>query len=194
MNFVGPRLLCIAFLSLLLALPAFSGCAPKSRIPENVLDTPRHHASTGFKLIKKGYLYDADREFNLAVELDPHYSPAYLGLGLVYGIRRDFKKAFEAMGSAKDYAKDKEDKALACMGFMRLYSMQKANGWLKDAEGSFLEAIGYVKDLPEAYYYMGIAYEDANRINESRKAFEKVLEINKRLVPEAHEALGRMKK
>lgn len=194
MDFFRPKFICSSFLVLLLASPFFSGCAPKSGIPENLLNTPRHHTSSGFKLIKKGYLYDAEREFHLALELEPHYSASYRGLGLVFGIEKKFNQAFKSMASARDYAKDKKDKALAYVGFMRLYTMRKAKGWLEDVEGSFLEAASFVKDLPEAYYYMGIAYEESDRIPESKKALEKVLRINKGLVLEAYEALKRIEK
>ena len=194
MDFFKNKFLCIVFIGLLLAWTAFFGCAPKRGIPENVLNTPSHHTSSGFKLIKKGYLYDAEREFNLALELEPHYSPAYRGLGLVYGVKGDFNQAFKAMGNAMDYAKEREDQALACVGFMRLYTMRKGKGWLEHVEQRFLDAVGSVKDLPEAYYYMGIAYEKADRIPDSKKALKKVLQINQRLVPEASQALRRMEK
>lgn len=193
MDFFRHKFLCSALFLVLLISPSLLGCAPKPAILENVLNTPGHHTSSGFKLIKKGYLYDAKREFNLALELESHYSPAYRGLGLVYGIEKNFKQAFKDMGSARDYAKEREDGALACVGFMRLYTMRKGKGWLEDVEGSFLEATSSVKDRPEAYYYMGIAYEEADRIPESKKALEKVLGINKGLVLEAYEALKRIK-
>lgn len=183
-----------AFFLFALALFPLFACTAKPGIPEDLLDTPTHHASSGFKLIRKGYLYDAQREFKLALQLSPHYSPAYRGLGILYGMEQDFERAFKAMQRARDDAEGREDKALACVGFMRLYTMQKGKGWLEDVEANFFDALGSVKDLPEAYYYMGIAYEKAGRIKASKKALEKVLRINKRLVPDAFEALKRMKK
>ncbi len=194
MDFTKHKFLYSVFLGCLLTSPAFFGCAPRTEIPENVLNTPMHHTSSGFKLIQKGYLYDAEREFNLALELEPHYSPAYRGLGLIYGQNRDYEQAFEAMDKARDYAKKSEDKALACVGLMRLYTMRKGEGWLKDVEKNFADAISSVQDLPEAYYYMGLAYKEADRIPDSEKALKKVLQINKAFVPEAYEALRETEK
>jgi len=183
-----------AFFLFLLIASFFLGCAPQPGVSENVLDSPGHHTSNGFKLIKKGYLYDATREFNLALELAPNYSPAYRGLGLIYGMEKNFKQAFSAMDNAKTYAKEKEDKALAYVGFMRLYTIRLGKDWLGNVEDSFLEATGSLKNLPEAYYYMGVAYEKAGKASQSKKAFETVLRINKGLVSEASEALERIKK
>lgn len=183
-----------AFFLFLLIASFFLGCAPQPGVSENVLDTPGHHTSNGFKLIKKGYLYDAARDFNLALELAPNYSPAYRGLGLIYGMEKKFKPAFSAMDNARSYAKEKENKALAYVGFMRLYTMRQGKDWLRNVESSFLEATDSLKNLPEAYYYMGIAYEKVGRTSQSKKVFETVLRINKGLVPEAYEALERIKK
>jgi len=53
------------------------------------LDTPVQHVRNGDTLLKAGKIDDAFREFSRAKELDPNYSPAYVGLSLVYGLRGD---------------------------------------------------------------------------------------------------------
>jgi len=176
----------VVFLSATLFLLA---CSSTPIAPERVLDTPEHHADSGFTLLKKGYILDAKREFKLALKLDSHYSNAHLGLGLTYGKEKRLKLAFDSMCSARDDAKTDEDKALARVGFMRLFTMRGGEGWLDKVRERFYDALYYKKDLPEAYYYMGIAYKKANRLYRSGNAFKKVLEINKGLVVESKEEL-----
>ena len=64
-------------------------CAPMTTESNAWLDTPVHHVRNGNTLLKSGKIDDAFREFSRAKELDPNYSPAYVGLSLVYGLRGD---------------------------------------------------------------------------------------------------------
>jgi len=79
-------------------------CVPTSMESKPWLDTPVHHVKNGNTLLKAGKIDDAFREFNRAKELDPNYSPAYVGLSLVHGLRGDdatsamyLKKAVELL-------------------------------------------------------------------------------------------------
>lgn len=183
------KLFCRITVVSLLATLFLLACSSGQRVQERVLNTPEHHAYSGFKLLKKGYIFDAKREFKLALQLDSQYSNAHLGLGLTYGKEMRFKLALDSMCSARDDAKTDEEKALAFVGFMRLYTMRGEDGWLDKVKERFYDALHYKKDLPEAYYYMGIAYKKANRLYRSENAFKKVLEINKGLVVESKEEL-----
>lgn len=62
-------------------------CIPTSMESNSWLDTPVNHVKNGNTLLKSGKIDDAFREFSRAKELDPNYSPAYVGLSLVYGLR-----------------------------------------------------------------------------------------------------------
>jgi tetratricopeptide (TPR) repeat protein len=98
--------------------------------PEGVLDTPAHHVSSGFKFLQKNYNADAKREFELALQLDPYYSAAHRGLGLVYAKENEFELAFDAMRKPETMPASGEQKAMAYVGFMRLYTMQgNRDGW-----------------------------------------------------------------
>ncbi|MBW1682448.1 MAG: tetratricopeptide repeat protein [Deltaproteobacteria bacterium] len=165
------------------------GCGPKPRPPESALDTPEHHAFNGFKLLEKERIQDARREFELALQLDPKFSPAHRGMGLILGMNEEFKQAFRTMRLAKKYAKNKEEKAMAWVGNMRLYTMWKGEDWLEEVEDCFEEAKDLIPDLPEAYYYLGMAYKAAFKFGDAEKAFKKVLEIDKRLVGPADDQL-----
>ena len=72
--------LCVCFLY---------ACAPTAMESNTWLDTPVHHVHNGNTLLKAGKIDDAFREFSRAKELDPNYSPAYVGLSMVYGLRGD---------------------------------------------------------------------------------------------------------
>lgn len=197
MKGLNSKISSFVFVGSIAVLLIISGCAPKVRAPVTTLDTPEHHVFSGMKLLEKGKLLDAEREFNLARELDPKYCPAYRGLGLVLGYKGDFEDAFKNMSKAEDLAEGKEEKALTYVGFMRLYTRQKGKDWLEDVEKHFKKARKTLKDLPEMpdpYYYMGIAYKEAYKFSESAGAFKKVLEINKTLVGKADNQLKLVQK
>lgn len=189
MEFIKLKLFCRMTVVSLFVTLALLACSSSPRVQERVLNTPEHHAYSGFKLLEKGYLFDAKREFNLALRLDSNYSSAHLGLGLIYGKEKSFKLAVDSMCRARDDAKTEEDKALAFVGFMRLYTMKGGEGWLDKVREKFYDSLHYKEDLPEAYYYMGIAYKKANRLYRAKNDFKKVLEINKGLVAESKEEL-----
>jgi len=167
----------------------FVGCSPKPRAPESVLDTPEHHVTSGMKLLNKNYLLDAKREFELALQLDPNYSDADRGLGLTYGMEKKFEPAFESMRKARDTAETNRQKAMAYVGFMRLYTIEQGDRWLDRVKTAFSDALQHQKDLPDAYFYMGLAYKAANLPSEAGTAFRRVLEINKGLVTESQNEL-----
>jgi len=189
MDVINCRILRTMIALFFLAPSFFMSCSPQPRNPENVLDTPEHHVSSGMKLLHKNYLFDAKREFELALQLDPDFSEAHRGLGLTYGRENKFGPALESMGMARDTAANDRQKALAYVGFMRLYTMEQKDRWLDRVRARFSDALQCQEDLPDAYFYMGIAYKKANRPLEAEKAFKKVLEINNGLVLESDNEL-----
>ena len=180
--------ICIFFLS---------ACGPKVLAPEAELDTPMHHVKNGNKLLKSGKIEDAFREFNRAKELDPKCAPAYLGLGLVHGLKGESDEGFNAMKKAERYAEDKEQNAAVNVGYMRLYIMgadKVTKNWLAEVENRFNTSIGYVRDLPAPYFYMGIAYKNSYKFNEAAAQFVKVLEFGKEFVEEANKEYATVQK
>jgi tetratricopeptide (TPR) repeat protein len=168
------------------------GCVEGTKPPETILDSPEHHVVNGYKLIEKGMINDAEREFQVALQYDPNLSSALRGMGFVYGIKKSFDPAFKSMERAAAHAKRKQDKALAYVGAIRLYTIKRGEGWLKQAEKYFSLALAEVKDFPEAYYYMGVAYTVDHRFVQAENSFRKVLEINETFVMEAQEQLKKV--
>jgi Tfp pilus assembly protein PilF len=178
---------------LLIGLLLMIGCAGPGGLTESVLDTPEHHVYSGFRLINKARLDDAEREFEHALRLKPNYSPAYRGMGLVYGMKGDFEEAFGFMNQAMECAGTKEQAARTHVGFMRLYTMSEGEGWFEAVEKNFALANKMVTDLPEAHYNMGRAYSRAYRLGEAEACFERVIAINRSLTQEAWEQLELIK-
>jgi tetratricopeptide (TPR) repeat protein len=163
-------------------------CGPKAMAPKAELDTPEHHVTNGNKLLKAGKIDIAYDEFNRAKELNPKFSPAYVGLGLVEGFRNDFIKGLKTMKTAKKYARGDEQKIAVNVGFMRLYIMGKENvdkNWLKLVEEEFDKAILIAKDVSEPYFHMGLAYKMSYKFREAVDQFSRVLELDNGYIAEA---------
>ena len=168
------------------------GCVEAPKPPETILDSPEHHVVNGYKLLEKGMSNDAKREFQLALQYDPKISSAHRGMGFVYGIKGSFDPAFQSMEKAVAQAENKRNKALAYVGLIRLHTKKRGEGWLTQSEKYFSQALAEVKDLPEAYYYMGVAYTESHLFVQAENSFRKVLEINKSFVMEAEEQLRKV--
>ncbi len=84
------------------------GCVEGTKPPETILDSPEHHVVNGYKLLEKGMINDAEREFQLAFQYDPNLSSALRGMGFVYGIKKSFDPAFKSMERAATRAKKSE--------------------------------------------------------------------------------------
>lgn len=165
-------------------------CGPRSGLyPESTLGTPEHYVFNGFALLKMGRPEDAQREFEQALRLDAKCSGAHRGIGWVAGRNGDFPAAFASMAQAKEAAVQNEDKALVEVGFMGLYTMQKGPDWIQRVEKSFTAASALAGNLPEAHFQLGMAYKQAHRFVDAEKAFERVIELDRSLVPEAREEL-----
>lgn len=84
------------------------GCGPDTIFLRPGLDTPSQHLANGRALLAQSKYNDAGREFKRALELDPRFVDAYIGLGLTYGHRGEIDKGFqmlrEAMGLSRSDA------------------------------------------------------------------------------------------
>jgi len=182
------------FLTVLSVLLYSGGCALRPGQSESVLGSPEHHVLNGLKLMKKDRIDDARREFEFALEIDPQYSPAHRGLGLVYGIKKDFKHAFHSMRQAIYYAGKNEDKALAHVGFVRLHTMKRGERLSVGPAKNFSLAKYFVNEILDTYYHMGVAYKFGYRFTEFGEGLEKVLKHNMAFMMEAEEQLKIIKK
>ncbi len=157
-------------------------CGPKPVAPKAALDTPEHHVSNGNKLLKANKIEDAFKEFSRAKDLDPKFSPAYVGLGLVHGLRNDFENGFKSLKKAAKYSKGKPQELAVLIGNMRLYIMGQTKihkKWLQKVNHLYIKAKRKAPKAPEPYFYMGLAYKHAFEFRKAAQEFTTVLGINK---------------
>ncbi len=170
-----------AFTVLLIVTVAliFAGCAADVRKPLSQLDTPEHHAANGIKFVDQGKYAEAQREFELAVQLDPKFSKAHAGLGIVKAYQKEYKAAFDMMKNAAKYAKTDEEKVFVQVGNIRLQTMAKPDKrWLESARSAFDSAVEIDPKSAAAYYFMGVAYKTGLEFNQAGQFFTKVLDLN----------------
>lgn len=176
----------ILFLVVIAMTALTIACAPKARKPVSEMDTPEHHTFTGLRLLGEAKYSEAEREFELAIELAPRYSRAHAGGALVKAYKGDFKAAFETMKKASRYAKTKEEKVFVHVGLIRLHTLSRLDkDWLNEARGEFDDAVKIDPQSSAAYYFMGLAYKTALDFNQADQMFRQVLDLNKEYVKEA---------
>ena len=173
-------------------------CGPKARPPASLLDTPEHHFSVGMKLLDQTKYTDAQREFDLAIELSPEYSKAYAGIGLVKAYQKNYIGAFEYLNKAWKYAKENDEKVLVHVCYIRVNTMSHAEcmnvgvvckkvdkDWLGVSKDEFNKAIAIDPNAASAYYYMGLCYKTALDLNQAGQMFTKVIDLKGEYVSEA---------
>lgn len=162
------------------------GCGDKkARAPESVMDSPAHHYTVGERLLARGEIAEAEREFELAKQLEPEFAPAYAGIGIVQAKQDNFEAAEASVEKAIDLADDDEEEVIAHAAMIRVLTEWQREDWLKDAERHFEKAVDAEDEIAAPYYYMGNAYKAAFEFNKASEKFAKVLEMNQEFVSEA---------
>jgi len=178
----------IPVLIVLAAALAAVGCGPKSAPSTSVLDTPEYHYNQGLKAMDADRTDDAMREFERAASLDPKSPLGYIGKGLLFGKKGDFKTAFENMEAARGYEKSGIE---ARVGMIRLYSMQmtkeqkRVADLVKDAEREFKAANDKEPNNPRLHYFMGMCFKTALDFDKAAAMFRTVIDRNGDFVGEA---------
>jgi len=188
------------FCTLGLAMLAISGCGPKQRAAEGLLDTPETHYNQGMRKLDEGDLEAAQTQFEDAIHLNAKYAPAYAGICLTDAMRgakiadaksKEKKRYFEDAQKALNKAKDLDDKNLAVWAAqIRLYTLwQKGDDWIQDCETGLKKALKINPKSDEVYYYMGLAYQQAYDFRKSEERLRSAMEIDGAWAEKAGQAL-----
>jgi Tfp pilus assembly protein PilF len=183
---------------------AFTACADRHPAVTET-DTPERHVASGMRFFEQGHLDEAQGEFAQALGMDPQYGPAYVGQGLVLGVKASLSRepkerakittnAFSSLKDGKKYAADTGQKVQAYVAYIRLHAMIKDKDWLADAEENFEYATALDRRPVSPYFFMGEAYKQAYRYNEAAGMYRKVLDLGRNYTDEARRALELMER
>ncbi|PKN70322.1 MAG: hypothetical protein CVU52_09070 [Deltaproteobacteria bacterium HGW-Deltaproteobacteria-10] len=176
----------VTFFMLFTAILLLISCGPKARVPTSQLDTPEHHTYTGLRLLDQAKYADAQREFELATQLDPKYSKAYTGIALVKTATGDFAAAWDNLKLGGKYAKADDEKLFVYVSRIRYFTQSKLEKkWLDLAKDEFDNAILTEAKHAPAYYFMGLAYKAGLEFDLAGRMFAKVLELKTDYISEA---------
>ena len=106
----------VILIMIVTAVLFLASCGPKARVAESQLDTPEHHMYTGLRLLNQEKYADAQREFELAIQLKAKYSKAYTGIALVNLGTGNFNAAWENLNLGLKYATADEEKVFVNVG------------------------------------------------------------------------------
>jgi len=104
------------------------GCGPDTIFVRPGLDTPSQHVTNGYILLQQKKLNDAIREFERAKELDPYFTEAYVGLGLVYGYQGDIEYGLRTLDQAREMISNYEEQIKVDQGYDQLHQMMQEKG------------------------------------------------------------------
>jgi hypothetical protein len=102
-------------------------CGPETILLRPSLDTPAHHVENGYKLMAYGKIDAAVQEFLRAKELNATYAPAFVGLGIAYGMKGQLAEGRACMKEAQNLARNAEERKEVEMGYERLDYIEKDN-------------------------------------------------------------------
>jgi tetratricopeptide (TPR) repeat protein len=172
----------VGFCAVAIGLLVLAACGPNLQPYQVKLDSPYQHAVNGMKLLKLDKIDGAHREFSRAEELDPDYAPAHIGLGLVYGLRRDFPKAMGALQEAGQHVRGDHQQVALGIAFMRLYMFGREKlsaAWLLRVEDEFNQARRLAPHRPEIFFQLGLAYKLASIDGRPPEELDKIVRLNK---------------
>jgi len=184
---IGLTVICLALVH---------GCGPKVMAPAR-LNTPEHHVNNGNTLMKTGKLQGAFAEFQWAKNLDPTYAPAYVGMGLVYGLQGEFEKGLVTMEPTYGYARNDDQKIDVHVGYMRFYLSGQDRvdfQWLEKIRQHYNQAVSIDQKSPRPYFYMGLAYKAVLEFTTAMGEFSRVIRLGKTYREEAEREFNNLKR
>ena len=189
-------ILSILFLTLAVSLAV--GCSKTPREPSGFMDTPGHHFNMGLKLLDRDLPDRAEREFDLALELDEEYPPALAGKALAAAVKGEEDNALDLLDDALDEADDLDEDeaepvtrawpaALGLAVWTELYMQEEVDRdvFLDEVEDLHEEALDIHPDSAAARYFAAEAYVAALDFDRAESLFAEVLELDRAYVDKA---------
>ena len=168
--------------SFLFVYLVLSACGPKPIERQSPLDTAENQYRRGLTSLERGDIVGAQRAFERARMLDDGYPGTHVGYALVAIRRGDFFRAQKELELALHMDNNFVD-AFVAQG--RLSARQGiARGedpkkWLPDALRAYRLAEGKAPNYPPIHYYRGQSYLYAQNLALARRAFTRLIEINR---------------
>ncbi len=183
-----------------ISLLSNSGCGPKQRTKEGLLDTPESHYNQGMRKFESGNIDEAEAQFSDAISLNSKYAPAYAGLSLVNAVKgseiadvksKERKQYFDNAKKMLDKAKGLNDKDVnVWIAQIRTATIMKQDeDWIEDCRKALEKALKINPKSDEAYYYMGLAYKQAYDFKQSEDMLRQAIEIDGAWSEKAGDAL-----
>lgn len=178
-----------AWLAWLFVLVGAAGCAMHASVPERLLGSSEHHLSNGIKLLGKGRLAAAHREFRTTIELDPECALAHRGEAIVLGVRGDFDAAFTASHRAVRYTTMEDLRNPVQEEFSRCGSIRwsRSSRWRRTSTDEDMASLArpFVVAFLNGYYHMGIAFKLGRGHEEHEESLKKALSVTDAFSEEA---------
>lgn len=172
------------------ALLLLCSCGPKERMAVSQLDTPGHHTYTGLKLLEFEKYSDARREFKMATQLDVNYSKAYTGMALVNISTGKLSAAADDLEKGLKTAQTGDEKLFVNVAAIRYHTARKSDQrWLESVTHHFQAAVSIDTQHAPAYYFMGLACEEALDFDQAAGMFDKVVQLNAGHIEDANKQL-----
>ena len=151
--------------------------------PKNPAGQSDRHNSRGIELADRGWLDEAVKEFQKAIELDPESAPAHDNLATVYAEKRLYREAAREHLLALAMEPDNATTLHFNLAyFLSVHGPGDGHRRIPAADASRIEP-----DHADAHLNLGIAYADQGRLPEARSEFQLALQLEPREPAARHE-------
>ena len=132
----------------------------------------RNYYYQGYALYSQGNYLEAKKYFEIAIQENPRFSPAYNELGNIYKDNHDFINALKFYKKALNYMPQ------SAIILTNLGVTENQLGKIGQAQKYFKKAIMFDPKYADAYYNIGKIYLMAEKWQEAKEYFEKALKTN----------------
>ena len=129
------------------------------------------HNSRGIELADRGWLEEAIKEFQKAIDLDPESAHAHDNLATVYMEKKQFEKALGEYLKALAIEPDSPTAHYNLACFLSTHGAEMA-------VEEFKTAIELEPEYPDAHLNLGMTYADQGEMEEAEKEFKAAIDLD----------------